>query len=191
MLRNTSTAEDARPADERGDRSTAGEDENRYASRAQTSIDFVVGMSVFLLTVAFVVTFLPSAFEPFTATGSGDVLAADRTAGLLAEQLLAHPTTPGAFDPACTAEFFDAAGDGAGGVAGCQFTTDAADLDAALGLGPATAVNVTIAEDGTIRSRNGVTLAAGPTPPDSENVVVSRRVVLLGGDDADLYVRMW
>jgi hypothetical protein len=164
---------------------------DRPHARAQTSIDFVVGMSVFLLTVAFVVAFLPGVFEPFTATGSGDVLAADRTAGLLAEQLLADQTNPGAFDSACTAEFFDAAGDGAGGVSGCQFTTDAADLDAALGLGPATAVNVTIENGGTVQSRDGVVLAAGPTPPESESVVVSRRVVLLGGDDADLYVRLW
>ncbi|WP_135851369.1 DUF7287 family protein [Halorussus salinus] len=187
MLREISAPEDGRPPDE-GDPRPA---DRRHSSRAQTSIDFVVGMSVFLLTVAFVVAFLPGVFEPFTATGSGDVLAADRTAGLLAEQVLADPASPGVFDPACTAEFFDAAGDGAAGVAGCQYTTDAANLDAALGLGPATAVNVTIENDGGVRSRGGVALAAGPAPPESESVVVARRVVLLGGDDVDLYVRVW
>jgi hypothetical protein len=159
--------------------------------RGQTSIDFVVGMSVFLLTVAFVVAFLPGVFEPFTASGAGDALTSDRTASLLAEQVLADPANPSVVDPACAAEFFDAAGDGAGGVAGCQFTTDAADLDAALGLGPATTVNVTIEETGTVESAGGVTLAAGPEPPESESVVVSRRVVLLGDADRDLYVRVW
>ncbi|UPV99639.1 hypothetical protein M0R88_14090 [Halorussus gelatinilyticus] len=187
MPRESPSPEDGRSPDER-ERRPAG---SEPLPRAQTSIDFVVGMSVFLLTIAFVVAFLPGVFEPFTATGSGDVLAADRTAGLLAEQLLADPTSPGVFDSACTAEFFDAAGDGAAGVAGCQYATDAADLDAALGLGPATAVNLTIENDGTVQSRRGVTLAAGPTPPRSESVVVSRRVILLGGDDADLYVRLW
>ena len=159
--------------------------------RGQTSIDFVVGMSVFLLTVAFVVAFLPGVFEPFTASGAGDTLTSDRTASLLAERLLADPANPSVVDSACAAEFFDAAGDGAGGVAGCQFTTDAADLDAVLGLGPTTRVNVTIEEDGTVKSTGGVTLAAGPELPEAESVVVSRRVVLFDGFDRDLYVRVW
>ncbi|PSQ46058.1 hypothetical protein BRD15_10170 [Halobacteriales archaeon SW_6_65_15] len=159
--------------------------------RAQTSIDFVVGMSVFLLTVAFVVAFLPGVFEPFTTSDEGDVLTADRTASLLVEQLLAEPTNPGAPDPDCTAEFFDADGD----VGSCRFDADAADLDDALGLGPATAANVTVEENGTIHSldRGGspVELRAGSEPPESENVVVSRRVVLLDGEERDLVVRVW
>jgi hypothetical protein len=160
-------------------------------TRGQTSIDFVVGMSVFLLTVVFVVAFLPGVFEPFTASGAGDTLAADRTASLLAEQVLADPANPSIVAPDCAAEFFDAAGDGPGGVAGCQFTTDAANLDAALGLSPAMTANVTIEEDGAVESAGGVTLAAGPEPSESESVVVSRRVILLGDDDRDLYVRVW
>jgi hypothetical protein len=152
-------------------------------------------MSVFLLTVAFVVGFMPSVFEPFTGSGEGDELASDRTATLLAEQLLADSPASPALDPACTAEFFDAAGDGAGGVAGCQFTTDAADLDAALGLGSTTDVNVTIEENGTVRSvthdGDAVELKAGSTPVQSADVAVSRRVVLLDGEENDLYVRVW
>jgi hypothetical protein len=168
--------------------------------RGQTSIDFVVGMSVFLLTVAFVVAFLPGVFEPFTASGAGDTLASDRTASLLAEQLLADPANPTVVDSACAAEFFDVEGDGAGGVASCQFTTDAADLDAALGLGPGTTVNVTIEEggrilriyeNGTVHPDGDIHLAAGPEPPEAESVVVSRRVVLLDDSDRDLYVRVW
>jgi hypothetical protein len=159
--------------------------------RGQTSIDFVVGMAVFLLTVAFVVAFLPGVFEPFTANGEGDSLAADRTATVLAEQLLADPTDPAVLDAGCTAEFFDAAGDGAGGLTDCGFGTDAADLETALGLDSTTHVNVTIAERGRVRSVNGVPLRAGPTPPTSESVVVSHRVVLLDGEESDLYVRVW
>jgi hypothetical protein len=148
-------------------------------------------MSVFLLTVAFVVAFLPGVFEPFTASDEGDVLAADRTASLLAEQLLAERTNPGALDLGCTAEFFDADGS----VGSCRFGSDAADLDTALGLGPATAVNVTVEENGTVHSldRGGspVELRAGSEPPESESVVVSRRVVLLDGEERDLVVRVW
>jgi hypothetical protein len=148
-------------------------------------------MSVFLLTVAFVVAFVPDVFEPFTASNEGDVLAADRTASLLAEQLLAGPTTPGTLDATCTAEFFDADGS----VGGCRFDADAADLNTALGLGSTTAVNVTVEENGTIHSLapggSTVELRAGSEPPESQNVVVSQRVVLLDGEERDLVVRVW
>ena len=155
--------------------------------RAQTSIDFLVGMSVFLLTVAFVVAFLPSVFEPFTAADEGDTLAADRTAALLAEHLLADPATPSVLDGTCTAEFFDADGT----VGDCRFTQDAGGLEEALGVGPATAVNVTVEEDGTAYAVGGVDLRAGPTPPSSGSVVTARRVVLLDGEERDLFVRVW
>ena len=150
-------------------------------------------MSVFLLTVAFVVAFLPGVFEPFTASGEGDVLAADRTASLLAGQLLAEPTSPGALNATCTAEFFSEGDQGM--IDACRFTADAADLDAALGLGPATSVNVTIEENGSVRSvtygGQPIELRAGAKPPESESVVVSRRVVLLDGTESDLFVRVW
>lgn len=151
--------------------------------RAQTTIDFLVGMSVFLLTVAFVIGFLPTVFEPFSAADEGHALAGDRTAALLAEHLLAEPAKPTILDAGCTAEFFDA--DGA--VGDCRFGDDAADLEAALGVGPTTAVNVTVEEGGSVL--NG--LSAGPTPPTSESVTTARRVVLLDGEERDLFVRVW
>jgi hypothetical protein len=147
-------------------------------------------MSVFLLTVAFVVAFLPGVFEPFTASGEGDVLAADRTASLLSEQLLAEPTNPGVLNEGCTDVFFDTdASDDE--IDDCRFDANANDLETALGLGPATTVNVTIEENGAVRSLNGVPLRAGSDPPESESVVVSRRIVLLDGEERDLFVRVW
>ena len=157
--------------------------------RAQTTIDFLVGMSVFLMTVAFVIAFLPSVFEPFTAADEGNTLAADRTAALLAEHLLADPATPTVLDATCTAEFFSETDDGM--IGDCRFTHDATDLEAALGVGPATAVNVTVEEGGTVHAVDGVELSAGPTPPNSESVVSARRVVLLDGEERDLFVRVW
>ena len=168
--------------------------------RGQTNIDFVVGMSVFLLTVAFVVAFLPSVFEPFTDSNAGDALVADRTAGLLAEQLLAEPSNPAVLDAACTREFFDS--DGATG--GCPFDADAGAIGGALGVGANTHVNVTVEEDGTIQAigedgairaidaaTDDVDLRAGDDPPETQSVVVARRVVWLGGEERDLYVRIW
>jgi len=150
----------------------------------------VVGASVFLLTVAFVAAFLPGTFEPFTADGTEDALVADRTADLLAEQLLAPPTDPGVVEADCAAEFVDAEGDGDDGLS-CEFDEDAGDLDAVLGLGSGTGVNVTVEENATVLDAGGERLAAGPTPPDDRSVIVSRRVVLLDGEERDLYVRVW
>ena len=167
--------------------------DGRADERAQTSIDFAVGASVFLLTVVFVVSFLPGVFDPFTASGEGDVLTADRTASLLAEQTLADPTDPGVLDADCTAEFFSAADHGL--LDDCALTADASDLRTALGFGARTSVNVTVEEAGTVRSLalggSSVELRAGPRPPTTRSVVVSRRVVLLAGEECDLYVRVW
>ncbi|WP_158057452.1 DUF7287 family protein [Halorussus halophilus] len=161
--------------------------ETAPTSRAQTNIDFVVGMSVFLLTVLFVVAFLPSVFEPFTDSNGGDALAADRTASLLAEQLLADPTTPAILDEPCTREFFDADGS----TAGCSFDADAADLPAAVGVGSNTHVNVTVEEGGVVQSSDGVELRAGNEPSETNSVVVARRVVVLDDEEHDLFVRVW
>lgn len=173
----------------------AKSDTSWAGARGQTSIDFAIGASVFLLTVAFVVAFLPGTFEPFTDSGAEDVVVADRTADLLAEQLLVAPTAPGVLDEECTAEFFDAEGDGPGGLSDCGYTTDAADLDTALGLGSGLGANVTIEENNTVQSvthdGSSVSLAAGPELPDRGSVVVSRRVVLLDGEGHDIYVRVW
>jgi len=166
--------------------------------RAQTSIDFVVGMSVFLLTVAFVVGFVPGVFEPFTASGEEATLTADRTAAALAEHLLADPATPSALNATCTAEFFSTADGGL--IEACRFDADASDLETALGVGSTTGVNVTVEEDGsylrayengTVSPDGDVSLRAGPDPPDSGNVVTARRVVLLDGEGRNLYVRVW
>ena len=181
------TGRDATGHDATGRRETGA---TSRRDRGQTTFDFLVGMSVFLLTVAFVVAFLPNVFEPFTAEGSDDVLAADRTADLLSEQLLADPATPAVLNATCTEAFFDAAGDGDDGL-DCAFDTDANDLRGALGVGPTVSVNVTVEENGSIRSIDSTDLRAGRSPSNSESVVVARRVVLLDGDERDLYVRVW
>ncbi|WP_132057561.1 DUF7287 family protein [Halorussus amylolyticus] len=155
--------------------------------RGQTSIDFVVGMSVFLLTVAFVVGFLPGLFEPFDGGDGAAALSADRTAAGLTGDLLGSPDRPDVLDATCTAEFFDADGD----TADCRFDADASDLSGALGLGSGTNVNVTVEEDGSVRSVAGQKLRAGPAPSESGSVTVGRRVVLLADEESTLFVRMW
>ncbi len=56
--------------------------------RAQTTIDYMAGMSIFLLTVAFVFQFMNSLFAPFQTASDDVTLAADRASTVLVERLL-------------------------------------------------------------------------------------------------------
>ncbi len=82
------------------DASDAGRD------RAQTTLDFAVGMSIFLLTVAFVFTFAPNIAEPFSDSGTENTVVADRAASQLVAGTLADPDRPYVLDKACTIAFF-------------------------------------------------------------------------------------
>jgi hypothetical protein len=78
----------------------------RSPSRAQTTLDFAVGMSIFLIAVAFVFSFTPSLLEPFEGGGTEDSVTANRVASQLVEGTLADPDTPYVLDKACTTAFF-------------------------------------------------------------------------------------
>ena len=92
-----------------------------------------------------------------------------------------HPHHPGELNETCTQQFFDDDVSGA-----CHQTS----LASALGLG-SESVNVTVEEDGEIRPHSGTALRAGPPVPDDASVVVARRLVVLDGEESDLYVRVW
>ncbi len=55
---------------------------------AQITIDYVAGMSIFLLTVAFVFQFMYGLFTPFQSGSDEVTLAADRASTILVERLL-------------------------------------------------------------------------------------------------------
>ncbi|WP_181691060.1 hypothetical protein [Natronomonas sp. LN261] len=75
--------------------------------RGQTTIDFGVGMGVFLLTLVFVVAYAPTVFDP-VAGGTGSAsMTADRAATTLSGDVLAASTAePGILSVGCVAEFF-------------------------------------------------------------------------------------
>lgn len=173
-------------------------------TRGQTTLDFAIGMSVFLLTVAFVVSFIPGMFQPFDADGGSEIVAADRVANQLSRRLLIAGIEPFVLDSSCTTEFFG------GPDAGCQFDGDP--LHENLGLADDANVNVQLrGEDangdgdpdllcddgsGTIDEEStqscATTFETGSTPPDETgSVVVARRVVSIQNRDATLLVRMW
>jgi hypothetical protein len=165
------------------------------ADRAQTTLDFAVGVSVFLGVVAFAFAFAPTMFAPFDSDTGVNSVVADRSADrLAADALVDSPDDPTVLDGDCTRRFFN------GSLpipSDCRY--DTTDLGDALGVGARTQVNVTVENDTGIRHLGDTRLAAGDPTTTTADVVVARRVVLLpGSDDAayprernQLLVRVW
>jgi len=157
--------------------------------RGQTTLDFAIGISVFLGVVAFAFAFMPTMFAPFETGSGAEFATADRTADRLsADVLVETPRDPSVLNDTCTVGFFDADGSAP---AGCRYGHDAADLPAAVGVGDTTNVNVTIRDGSGVRTLDGQRLTAGPPPTTVDDAVVATRVVLLSGEQHRLYVRVW
>jgi len=166
--------------------------------RAQTVIDFAVGAGVLLLTVGVVFAFVPAIFEPFSNAMGSSPIVADRTADHLTGSLLAaDPAAPSTLSAACTAAFFD--GDNSlAADANCGFTADEPTMDL-LGVGNRD-VNVTIRQLGDSpttgppveQSIDGTSyrFTRGTTGSQSD-VSVASRVVLVGGEQHRLVVKVW
>lgn len=106
--------------------------------RAQTTIDFAIGISVFLIALIFILTFVPGILDPFTATGQSDPVVSDRLGDKLSQDLLGNPDEPYVLDRGCTVAFFaqESASD-------CRFDPDD-ELHEQVGLTEGTVVNVTV-----------------------------------------------
>lgn len=157
-------------------------------------------MAIFLLTMAFIVGFIPQLTLPYEGT-EGPVVA-ERATSDLAFDLLAEHGSQSELNETCTLAFFDgSAGDG------CAFDSGEPVVDR-LGIDTAYSVNVTLRdnpsdrpdsailcdENGTVDEcgSNPDRLAVGPTPPDSdESVATGRRVVFVNGTDGALEVVIW
>jgi len=165
-----------------------GRKKSRRVDRGQTGFDFLVGMSVFLVTVGLVLSFTPGMFEPFdTETGPG-MIVADRSASLLTEDLLVEDVTrPGVINTTCTTDFFDADPDDPN----CRFDANGTELHEALHIDRYRGLNVTVESSGSITTVDGDRLAAGPAPPDTADVVVGKRSVLIEDEQGIIIVRVW
>ncbi|MFC7324020.1 hypothetical protein ACFQMF_05415 [Halorubrum rutilum] len=174
-------------------------------ARAQTPIDFAVGASVFLLTLAFVIAFTPTLFDPFTGPATASPVVSDRVAaGLAGDLLAASPTEPGVLSPACTVAFFEPDA-GLADEAGCP---EGVEDDVATRFGLDEEVLVAIHElnesdpiadplDLSIDTRYGthaLELRRGTTDSvrvDRGGVSASQRVVSIRGDQYRLTVWVW
>jgi len=140
----------------------------RERARGQTTLDFLIGISVFLVTVGVVLTFVPGILNPFVGGRTVNALTADRAATTLATGDLAGPE-PYVLNRSGVNSFFD----------------PATDVHDRLGLSGTVQVNVTL-------TNANQRWTSGPTPPtDAGSVISAWRVVSVDGHRSDLRVRVW
>lgn len=82
--------------------------------RGQTTMDFAVGVSVFVLVTVFVLTFSTGIVQPFSDTGQENTVVADRIADTLVGGMLGDPDRPYLLDKECTIAFFESKPDRGG-----------------------------------------------------------------------------
>lgn len=175
------------------------------ADRAQTTLDFLFGVGIFALVLAFAFMFVPGMIQPFTQSTGPETVGANRAADTLSEGMLGDASTPYLLNTTCTVGFFNASVP-----SGCDYSgTTARDR---LAISQIQWVNVTLrgaitgsqyhqlcwngsalAETGTSACSAGdVRLATGnPIPEGTLPSVTARRVVSVEGTTAVLRVVVW
>jgi len=193
-----------------GSRSDHGRDssaaDDRRSDRGQTTLDFSVGISVFLLVVAFVFLFAPGFLQPFTQAPSEETVVANRVADKLTSDLWGSPNTTYVVNDDCAVPFFDS---GAASPSGCTYTGTS--VNDRVNVSDRHSVNVTVR--GNLSSSTGMRilcydqraevlsesscgageqrLAIGSNSNDQQTVVTARRVISLAGTDVTLEVEVW
>jgi hypothetical protein len=180
--------------------------DGRRSGRGQTTLDFSVGISVFLLVVAFAFLFAPGFLQPFTQAPAEETVVANRVADKLTSDLWGSPNTTYVVDDDCAVPFFDS---GAASPDGCKYTGTT--VNERVNLSDRHSVNVTVwgnlssttgrrvlcydQDDEVLSERSCAAgaqrLAIGANPNDQQTVVNARRVVSLAGEDVTLEVEVW
>lgn len=172
----------------------------RDGERGQTSIDFVVGIGVFLLVVGSVAGFVPDLFAPFDDDPQRP-LVTDRAADRVVGHLTDVDGNPGVLNTSCTLAFLRQ------NAAVCGFDPQN-DLTEQIGIGTRYRANVSLRRNTTAApgleilctdgdepvacSAGGPKLAAGPPVPGNRSSVDSaRRVVHVAGRDATVVIHVW
>ncbi|WP_410765039.1 hypothetical protein [Haloferax sp. DFSO60] len=147
------------------------------SNRAQTTIDFAIGIGLFLITVAWIVGTVPQILQPFDASQE-QPLVANRAADSLTKDLLTEDRESSILNETCTMAFFD--GDPPGD---CHYGDP--DPHTATGLSNSYGLNITL-------SKQGTTLAeTGEAVPSSTTIVSARRAVYFDGELHKLSVKVW
>lgn len=140
--------------------------------RGQTTLDYLVGVTIFLLTIAFIFAFIPASFEPLDTDWGVQAMESDRAISHLAgAELAKSPQKPFILDQEKTDTFF---------------SKSDADLAEDIGLPGTAQANLTIqTNESTVIYRRGEPL------PASRSVVTAKRSVLLEGSQYRLVIRVW
>lgn len=81
---------------------------HRDGTRGQTTLDFAIGISIFLTVLLFILLFLPGILSPFTESAQEETITSNRVADKLTSGLLASPAEPNVLNAHCTVGFFAA-----------------------------------------------------------------------------------
>ncbi len=176
-------------------------------SKGQTTLDFTIGISVFLVVLIFVFTFVPGLLTPFTTTNEQAPALSDRLADKLSQGRLGDPAEPYVLNTTgsnCAVEFFDL---DSSPPTDCRYDGD--ELYERLNVKERTNVNVTLEGDIDDDGQNsilcwdgssltestgcgGTDLIVGDSPPvDNDATVTARRVVYMDGEDVTMKVVVW
>ena len=157
------------------------------SNRGQTLPDFVVAVAIFLLVIAFVISFIPQLTAPYDEQEHPAI--AERIASDVAGTLLADRTAPSGLNEECTVAFFTAYEANA-----CPFEDEP--LIDRLGVSDQYSVNVSIGRSGNASEESAILcgrdgsiascdepgaerLTAGPLTPESDrSVAISRRAAI-------------
>ncbi|MFB9811157.1 DUF7287 family protein [Haloarcula sebkhae] len=176
--------------------------------RGQTTLDFAIGMTLFLSVLIFIFLFIPGLLSPFSAGVQEETVTTDRVADGLTMGMLGSPQQPYVLDEHCTQEFFA----GNAPPTGCGYDSGGS-VEERVGLDPALEnVNVTIRGNATTTAAAdetlcwdrtdeelvpasggcGTILTTGGNPPANNDAsVTALRVVSLNGQDVTVRVVMW
>jgi len=141
-------------------------------NRGQTTIDYAIGVSIFLVVVAFVFTMVPNLFTPYeSGIQSGQPVQAERFAGRTYDAITYDN---GTLNASAYDDFFTGNGESA--------------LRDSLGANATTDVNVTVIRDGTTVHAVG--------PPPTRAFASATRVVVgdsrcPGPNGCRVVVRVW
>lgn len=171
--------------------------------RGQTTLDFAIGVAIFIAVLLFAFGFVPGILEPFEIRGEEGPAVSDRMADTLGSDMLGSPETPYVLDRHCTVAFFNDSVDSGD----CSFDNGDG-LRQRFNLSSFQRVNVTIVnssagntaycwdgDDHRIAEESdcdpGEYFTIGGVPTEGQTTITARRTVTIDGEIATMRVVVW
>lgn len=186
------------------------------SERAQTTLDFAMGVSLFAAVLLFVFAFVPGLLSPFTAGTLEETVTSNRVADGVVGGHLGSPAEPGLLETGCTVWFFEHADDPAEpSPSECRF--EGGTLQERLGVHDHQWVNITVTGNttasvggsslvcwdanerrvaergsGNCGGSDDVVLTAGRSPPEgNDDAITATRVATISGEAVTVSVELW